>query len=406
MTITTHKMQVLSGPERRRRWSTAEKLAIIQETYEPDATVSIVARRHGIQPNQLFAWRKLASQGALTATAAEEEVVPASEYRALQNQVKELQRLLGKKTMEGEILKEALEIATGFKKTDVALALSSERDFRMKTVCETLGVARSNIATRAACSPSRARGRPPLPDRELVEEIKAIIANMPTYGYRRVHAILRRNARKAGRSWPNAKRVYRVMKVHDLLLVRHTGAADDRRHDGQVAVERSNIRWCSDGFEIGCDNKEKVRVAFALDCCDREAIAHVATTEGIKSKDVQDLVITAVENRFGRINMLSEPIEWLTDNGSCFIARDTASLLRDIGMEPCTTPVRSPQSNGMAEAFVKTFKRDYVAVNPTPDAETVMAQLPVWFDHYNNLHPHKALGYQSPREFINSQSQT
>lgn len=78
---------------------------------------------------------------------------------------------------------------------------------------------------------------------------------------------------------------------------------------------------------------------------------------------MQDLVITAVENRFGRINMLSEPIEWLTDNGSCFIARDTASLLRDLGMEPCTTPVRSPQSNGMAEAFVKTFKRDYVAVN-------------------------------------------
>ena len=150
----------------------------------------------------------------------------------------------------------------------------------MKTVCETLCVARSNIAARAARSPSRARGRPPLPDRELVEDIKAIIADMPTYGYRRV-----------------------------------------------------------------------------------------------------------------------------TDNGSCFVARDTASLLRDIGMEPCTTPVRSPQSNGMAEAFVKTFKRDYVAVNPTPDAETVIAQLPLWFEHYNNLHPHSALGYQSPREFISSQSQ-
>ncbi|MCM5689537.1 IS3 family transposase [Sinorhizobium meliloti] len=405
MTSIKHKIEVLSGPERRRRWSTAEKLAIIHETYEADATVSIVARRHGIQPNQLFAWRKLASQGALTATAAEEEVVPASEYRALQAQVKELQRLLGKKTMESEILKEALEIAGGPKKTDVALDLSSEGNFGMKAVCETLGVARSNIAARAANSPSRARGRPPLPDRELVEDIKAIIADMPTHGYRRVHAILRRNARKDGRSWPNAKRVYRVMKLHNLLLVRHTGAADDRLHDGQVAVERSNIRWCSDGFEIGCDNKEKVRVAFALDCCDREAIAHVATTEGIKSQDVQDLVITAVENRFGRINMLSEPIEWLTDNGSCFIARDTASLLREIGMEPCTTPVRSPQSNGMAEAFVKTFKRDYVAVNPTPDAETVMAQLPFWFEHYNNLHPHSALGYQSPREFISSKSQ-
>jgi transposase len=59
------------GSERRRSWSTAEKLAIVQEMYEPDVTVSIVARRHGIQPNQLFNWRTLAAQGALTATASQ-----------------------------------------------------------------------------------------------------------------------------------------------------------------------------------------------------------------------------------------------------------------------------------------------------------------------------------------------
>lgn len=275
----------------------------------------------------------------------------------------------------------------------------------MTAVCETFGVARSNIAERVKLRPSKARGRPPLADHDLVDEIKAIIADMPTYGYRRVHAILRRNACSESRSWPNAKRVYRVMKVHGMLLQRYTGAIDTRRHDGRVAVEQSNLRWCSDGFEIGCDNKEKVRVAFALDCCDREAIAHIATTEGIKSEDVQDLVITAVENRFGRINTLPKPIEWLTDNGSCFIAKDTKSLLLDIGMEPRSTPIRSPQSNGMAEAFVKTFKRDYVSVNPIPNAETVIAQLPLWFEHYNTLHPHKALGYRSPREFLSRQTE-
>lgn len=275
----------------------------------------------------------------------------------------------------------------------------------MTAVCETFGVARSNMAERVRQRPSKARGRPPFADDDLVDEIKAIISEMPTYGYRRVHALLRRKARRESRSWPNVKRVYRVMKVHGLLLERHTGAIDSRRHDGRVAVAQSNLRWCSDGFEIGCDNKEKVRVAFALDCCDREAIAHVATTEGIKSEDVQDLVITAVENRFGRINILPNPIEWLTDNGSCFIASDTKSLLLDIGMEPRTTPVRSPQSNGMAEAFVKTFKRDYVSVNSIPDAKTVIAQLPLWFEHYNTLHPHKALGYRSPREFLNRQTE-
>lgn len=128
----------------------------------------------------------------------------------------------------------------------------------MTAGCETLGVARSNIAERVKQRPSKSRGRPPLADQELLDEIKTIIDDMPTYGYRRVHAILCRKARSENRTWPNAKRVYRVMKVHGRLLQRHTGAIDTRRHDGRVAVEQSNLRWCSDGFEIGCDNKEKV----------------------------------------------------------------------------------------------------------------------------------------------------
>ena len=53
----------------------------------------------------------------------------------------------------------------------------------------------------------------------------------------------------------------------------------------------------------------------------------------------------------------------------------------------------------MAEAFVKTFKRDYAKVSPRPNAATVLRQLDGWFEHYNTVHPHKALGYRSPREF-------
>lgn len=116
MTGTIFKSEVLTGPERRRRRTPSEKLAIVAETQESGVTVSLVARRHGIAPNQLFLWRRLASQGALAATQSEEPVVPASEYRSLQGQIRELQRLLGKKTMEAEILKEALEVSTGSKK--------------------------------------------------------------------------------------------------------------------------------------------------------------------------------------------------------------------------------------------------------------------------------------------------
>lgn len=273
----------------------------------------------------------------------------------------------------------------------------------MSTVAATLEVARSHLAARlaqrtAGRSPQR-RGRPPLPEEALLAEIETVIDDMPTYGYARVWARLRRKALAEGRAPANRKRVYRVMKVHGLLLERHAGGVE-RRHDGRIAVERSNLRWCSDGFEIGCDNGEKVRVAFALDCCDREAMGHVATTEGIKGEDVCDLMVTAIEHRFGKVNRLPQTIEWLTDNGSCFIAGPTRRFARDIGLEPLTTPVQSPQSNGMAEAFVRTFKRDYVSVNPIPDAKTVMLALPEWFDHDNELHPHRALGYRSPREFI------
>src|SRR6516165_10272496 len=108
--------RIITSVQRRRRWTAPEKVRMVEETFEPGMTVSLVARRHGVAPNQLFTWRRLVAQGSLTAAGSGEEVVPACEYRALQNQVRELHRLLGKKTLEAEILKEALEHATGSKK--------------------------------------------------------------------------------------------------------------------------------------------------------------------------------------------------------------------------------------------------------------------------------------------------
>jgi putative transposase len=195
------------------------------------------------------------------------------------------------------------------------------------------------------------------------------------------------------------KRVYRVMRDYRLLLRRYTGRpVDTRSHDGRIAVSQSDRRWCSDGFEIACDNRERVRIAFALDCCDREAMSWVATTGGITGDLVRDLMVEAIEARFG--NALPEqPIEWLTDNGSPYIANDTRAFAREIGLEPVTTAIRSPQSNGMAEAFVKTFKRDYADRMDRRDAPTLMRQLGAAFEHYNSIHPHKALKMMSPRLF-------
>jgi putative transposase len=271
------------------------------------------------------------------------------------------------------------------------------------TVAEVLGVARSNLIEQMKAQPRQRVGRPPVPAGELVARIGAVIADLPTYGYRRVHAILRRKALAEGRQPPNHKRVYRVMKEHGLLLQRHAGGSE-RRHDGKIAVTASDLRWCSDAFEVACENGERVRVAFALDCCDREAMSYVATTGGIGGEEVRDLMVAAVEHRFGPVSRLPRPIEWLTDNGSGYVSTETRRFARDLGLEPCTTPFESPQSNGMAEAFVRTIKRDYVRVSSLPDAETLLRQLPSWLAHYNEVHPQKALGYRSPREFIATRS--
>jgi putative transposase len=277
--------------------------------------------------------------------------------------------------------------------------------FPVAAVCRTLGVARSNIAHRRArgAHGRDRRGRPPCEDNSVLEQLRALATQRPSYGYRRLWALLRRQRRAAGLLPINAKRVYRLAKTHKLLLQRYTGTPPIRVHEGKVAVPKSDQRYCSDGLEIGCDNGEHVRVTFSLDCCDRQAIAFAATTAGISGELVRDVMVETLLQRFGEVPELPHPVEWLSDNGSGYIARETRSFAADIGLLACRTPYRSPQSNGMAEAFVKTLKRDYVRINPTPDAASVLAQLHSWFADYNLVHPHSALQYRSPDEFRDDQ---
>ena len=154
-----------------------------------------------------------------------------------------------------------------------------------------------------------------------------------------------------------------------------------------------------DGFEIACWNSQVVRVAFALDCCDREVMAWCAGTGGVSGEMIRDLMLESVERRFGA-SRASAPVQWLSDNGSCYRAHETIDFAMGLGFVPCFTPVRSSQSNGMAELFVKTFRRDYGHVHDRPDAQTVLSQLSASFEEYNESHLHKALTMQSPREFI------
>ncbi|MCQ7794027.1 IS3-like element IS2 family transposase [Escherichia coli] len=388
------------GPEKRRRRTTQEKIAIVQQSFEPGMTVSLVARQHGVAASQLFLWRKQYQEGSLTAVAAGEQVVPASELAAAMKQIKELQRLLGKKTMENELLKEAVEYGRG-KKVDSARALIA-RGWGVSLVSRCLRVSRAQLHVILRRTDDWMDGRRSrhTDDTDVLLRIHHVIGELPTYGYRRVWALLRRQAELDGMPAINAKRVYRIMRQNALLLERKTAVPPSKRaHTGRVAVKESNQRWCSDGFEFCCDNGERLRVTFALDCCDREALHWAVTTGGFNSETVQDVMLGAVERRFGN-DLPSSPVEWLTDNGSCYRANETRQFARMLGLEPKNTAVRSPESNGIAESFVKTIKRDYISIMPKPDGLTAAKNLAEAFEHYNEWHPHSALGYRSPREYL------
>ena len=209
----------------------------------------------------------------------------------------------------------------------------------MKAVAETLGVSRSNLIERLAGGGKPRRRYQKAQDAAVLPLVRRLVDARPTYGYRRITALLNRDPAAEGLAPANHKRVYRLMKLHGLLLEKHSGPRPGRAHDGKVVVMRSDLRWCSDGFEFTCWNGDVVWGAFVLDAHDREVIAWRAVANaGISGSDIRDMMLEAVEARFGGIRA-PHPVEWLSDNGSIYTAHDTRVFATQLNLVPCFTPV-------------------------------------------------------------------
>src|SRR5262249_34151029 len=161
------------------------------------------------------------------------------------------------------------------------------------------------------------------------------VAERASYGYRRVTALLNRQLQAEGRPRANHKRTYPIMRVNQLLLPRYHGRRERRHHGGGAKLE-SNLRWGSDGVFIPRLNGEAVQVLFSLDCCDREVMGWLATSGGVSGEMVRDLMSETLEHRFGpTVLSAPHPIEWLSDNGPCYTARDTCEFARALELVVC-----------------------------------------------------------------------
>lgn len=258
-------------------------------------------------------------------------------------------------------------------------------------MCFALGVSRSWLYYKPR-HPSRSR-RPRRP--ELGEQIRSVLATCPpTYGYRKVHALLQ---------WRGVRCTLRTVhrwlkKLSWLSSARCMNKRPGRLHEGQVAVPASNSRWASDITIIQAWNREKIRLAVILDCGDRMVVAYRWGSK-LTGEDLGDLVREAVFNRFGDDRRQARGIEFLSDNGPEYISAELQGVLNRLGLVPCHTPIRSPQSNGIAEGFFSRFKRDYVYQNYLANAEEVGRQIKGWIGHYNHEAPHGSLGMQAPARY-------
>lgn len=267
----------------------------------------------------------------------------------------------------------------------------------MTAICATLGVGRATVYRAAT---PRARRYAKADDRVLIAQLRVVLRERSTYGYRRATALVNR---AFGTAY-NRKRVRRVLELQGWTLPGRTTRRSGRAHTGRVARDGSNERWCSDSLQIACENGEVVEVAFALDCGDRACLAVVGEPRDLRGADIRALMHAAAAARQDE-RPANRPVQWLTDNESMYTALETVICAERLGLVPITTPAYSPQSNGMAEAFVHTLKRDYVNGADLGTAAAVLEQLPRWIDDYNAVAPHSALGYASPLGYRQQQRQ-
>jgi putative transposase len=240
---------------------------------------------------------------------------------------------------------------------------------KMALIGRVLGISR-------ACAYRMSAGRPAryatADDRVVTAQIRTVIRTRSSYGARRVRALVNREFATGY----NLKRIRRVMELNGWKLPRAARRRTGRAHRGRIQRDVSNERWCSDVLEIACWNGDLVQLGFALDCHDREALAHVAVPRAFCGTDVQQLMRAAVAARFGVSDRPDDPIQWLSDNGSIYTALDTLCTAERLHLVPITTPAASPQSNGMSEAFVNTLRRDYLAGADLSPAARVLEQIP------------------------------
>ena len=265
----------------------------------------------------------------------------------------------------------------------VALPGASER-----RACKVLSVPRS----AARPSPTQKSSRPV--SEELASIVGFLIQTYPTYGYRRLWALLRK---RYGRR-VNKKAVYRVLKLKGWMVHQRVWTPRPRARGNASRADRSDERWATDLTHIPVGRDGWAHLAAVMDCHDRAVIGHEFSLRG-RAKEAERALEDACILRFGTLRPEGPTPVVRSDNGLVFQSRRFRRACRDYRLNQEFITPYTPEQNGMIERFFRSLKEECTWLHNFETFEEAKKTISTWIRFYNEERPHQSLGYLSPHEY-------
>jgi len=272
-----------------------------------------------------------------------------------------------------------------------AIPRASER-----RVCKILRVPRAVCRGRREESPAK-----PVLNEALTVALQRLIDEHPTFGYRRLWAMLRYRQQMA----VNRKAVYRALRIKGWFVHQRVSTPRPRVQGRISRAARSNERWAMDLTHIDCGADGWAHLAAVIDCHDREIIGYELALRA-RAKEAERALEDACIARFGTLRPDGETPVVRSDNGLIFQSRRFRAACRDYRLRQEFITPYTPEQNGIIERFFRSLKEECVWQHNFASFTEARAAVTRWIDWYNNSRPHQSLGYHSPRQFRNSQTRS
>lgn len=226
-----------------------------------------------------------------------------------------------------------------------------------------------------------------------MSRIRNLIRKYPTFGYRMLWAMLRKEGVKV-----NRKKVYRILKRYGLFVHQRVRTPRPRVKGRRSIAPESNVRWATDLTHIFCGHDGWAHLVGVIDCHDRELIGYEFSLRG-RAREAERALEEACIARFGTLRPEGARPVVRSDNGLIFQSRRFRAACRDYGLSQEFVTPYTPEQNGLIERFFRTLKEECVWQHRFRSFAQARREIERWIEWYNSDRPHQELGYLSPREY-------